>query len=150
MKKSIITLGILALTIMNVNATEVNTNFTKKSSISENVITRDQIKEIYDWSVKTNNGSYSGTATSITEAQKMIALSTVGEIILSKQIECFYQLENEVYSQNARLFFWEVATSMGKEKGFSSSESQAKKMIELVSTGEVVSFKIIETGDFKQ
>lgn len=147
MRKSIFTIAILALSFVNVNATEVTT--TSNNLEITTSISRENIVEIYDWSVKTVTGNYAGTANSLDEAQKMILLVSAGEIILDKKIETFFQLKNEVLNSNLRLFFWEVETSNGKAKGYSSSESQAKKMIELVSTGDILNFKIVVKADFK-
>jgi hypothetical protein len=148
MKKSIVTLAIVALTFSTINATEVTP--TSNTIETAATLTRDQIKEVYDWNVKTNQGNYSGTSNSLEEAQKMIELVAVGEIILDRKIESFFQVKEEFTSNKLRLFFWEVETSTGKAKGFSNSESQAKKMIELVSTGDILSFKIIQSADFEK
>jgi hypothetical protein len=147
MKKSIFTIAILALSFVNVNASEVKT--TSNNLETTTSISRDNIIEVYDWSVKTTNGSYSGTSNSLDEAEKMIQLVTVGEIILDKKIESFYQLKNEVSNANLRLYFWEVETTSGKAKGFSSSESQAMKMIQLVSTGDILNYKIVIEAEYK-
>ena len=147
MKKSIITLAIVALTFANINATEVTTT---SNTIEATTLTRDQITEVYDWNVKTNQGNYSGTANSLEEAQKMIELVTVGEFILDRKIESYYQVKNEVASNTQRLYFWEVTTNSGTAKGFSNSESQAKRMIELVSTGAILNFKIVQSADFQK
>ncbi|WP_298118437.1 hypothetical protein [Flavobacterium sp.] len=157
MKKSILTLAIVALTFSNINATEVTTTSnTIDPSLSElakqttATLSRDQIKEVYDWNVKTTQGNYSGTAISLEEAQKMIELVTVGEVVLDKKIESFFQVKEEVASNKLRLFFWEVTTNNGTAKGFSNSESQAKRMIELVSTGDILNYKIIQSTDFEK
>ncbi len=147
MKKSIITLAIVALTFANINATEVTTT---SNTIEATTLTRDQITEVYDWNVKTNQGNYSGTANSLEEAQKMIELVTVGEVVLDRKIESYYQVKNEVASNTQRLYFWEVTTNSGTAKGFSNSESQAKRMIELVSTGAILNFKIVQSADFQK
>ena len=154
MKKSIITLAIVALTFTNINATEVTTTSnTIDPSLSEQAkqtttLTRDQITEVYDWNVKTNSGNYSGTANSLEEAQKMIELVTVGELVLDRKIESYYQVKADVASSTQRLYFWEVTTNSGSAKGFSNSEFQAKKMIELVSTGDILTYKIVQSADF--
>ena len=145
MKKSIITLAIVALTFTNINATEVTTT---SNTIETTTLTRDQITEVYDWNVKTNSGNYSGTANSLEEAQKMIELVTVGEFILDRKIESYYQVKADVTSSTQRLYFWEVTTNSGSAKGFSNSEFQAKKMIELVSTGDILTYKIVQSADF--
>lgn len=145
MKKSIFTIAILALTFLNANATEIK----QVTNNPTTTISRENIIEIYDWNVRTNIGNYSGTSTSEKEARKMIELVTVGEIILDRKIETFYVLASEISSPSLRLFFWEVETSNGKAKGFSSSESQARKMIQLIGVGDITSFKILIEAEFK-
>ncbi len=103
---------------------------------------------MYDWSVKTEQGKYSGTSSSLTEAQKTIALSTVNEVIVEKKIESYYQPKSEIASNKTRLYFWEVTTNYGKAKGFSDSENQAKKMIQLIAKGDILNSKIILSANF--
>lgn len=145
MRKSIFTIAILALSFLNANATEIK----QVTNNPTTTISRENIVEIYDWNVRTNIGNYSGTSTSEKEARKMIELVTVGEIILDRKIETFYVLASEISSPSLRLFFWEVETSNGKAKGFSSSESQARKMIQLIGVGDITSFKILIEAEFK-
>ena len=148
MKKVITTLAIIAVSFSNSYATEVQ--FTSNTIETTSTLTREQITEVFDWNVTTNQGNYSGTANSLEEAQKMIAIVSTGEIILSKKVESFYQEKATLASNTLRLFFWEVTTDSGTAKGFSSSESQAKKMIELVSTGAILNYKIIQSADFEK
>ncbi|MEC4004093.1 hypothetical protein OX283_005460 [Flavobacterium sp. SUN052] len=158
MKRSILTLAIVALSFSNINAKEVTTtsniidpSFSELAKQTTATLTRDQIKEVYDWNVKTTHGNYSGTANSLEEAQRMIELVTVGEVVLDRKIESFFQVKEAVVaSDKVRLYFWEVTTNTGSAKGFSSSESQAKRMIELVSTGDILSYKIIQSTDIKK
>jgi hypothetical protein len=145
MKKSILTLAIVAFSFSNINAKEVTTT---SNTIETTTLTRDQIKEVYDWNVKTNQGNYSGTANSLEEANRMIALSSVGEVILDRKIESYFEVKETIASNKTRVYFWEVTTNSGTAKGFSSSESQAKRMIELVSTGAILNYKIIQSADF--
>ncbi len=147
MKTRIVTLAIVALSFGTINATEVTTT---SNTIEATTLTRDQITEVYDWVVKTNSGNYSGTANSLEEAQKMMELVTVGEVILDRKIESYYQVKQDITSNTQRLYFWEVTTNSGSAKGFSNSESQAKKMIELVSTGAILNFKIVQSADFEK
>ena len=147
MRKLIFTIGLFALPLFNVNAKEVTT--TSNNLEITTSFSRENIIKIYDWSVKTATRTYAGTSNSLEDAQKMIQLVSAGEVILDKKIETFYQLKNEVSNSNLRLFFWEVETSNGKAKGFSSSESQAQKMIELVSTGDILNFKIVIAAEYK-
>jgi len=147
MKKSIVTLGILALTICNGNAKEVRTTsntILNTTSITSEGMNRNMIVEVFDWNVITEKGNYSGTSLSLETAKRMIALVSQDEIILSKTVESYYQLASELAERNNRKFVWEVETLNGRAKGFASSEFKAKQMIALVSTGTIVSYKIIE------
>lgn len=148
MKTTILTLAIVALSFSNINAKEVTS--TSNTIETTSTLTRDQITEVYDWNVRTNQGNYSGTANSLEEAKRMIELSSVGEIVLDRKIESFFQVKETVSSNTVRLYFWEVTTNSGTAKGFSSSESQAKRMIELVSTGDILKYKIIQSADFEK
>lgn len=146
MKKSILTLAMIALSI-GVNATEVKTTARTENATE---ITKDRIVVVYDWSVKTDQGNYSGTALSLEKAEKRIAMAAAGEIILDKKIESYYQLAEEVSSPTLRLYFWEVETTNGTAKGFSSSENHALKMIQLVSTNDILTYKIIRSAEFER
>jgi len=144
MKNSILTLAMIALSI-SANATEVKTVVGKENATE---ITADRIVVVYDWSVKTDQGSYSGTAQSLEKAESRIAMAAAGEIILDKKIESFYQLAEEVSNPTLRLYFWEVETVNGTAKGFSSSENHALKMIQLISTNDILTYKIIRSAEF--
>jgi hypothetical protein len=143
MKKSILTLAIFALSFTNntAKATTTNSNLFETTT----ALSRDQITEVYDWSVKTTQRNYSGTANSLEEANKIIALVTLNEVILDKKIESFYQVKNQEDANNKRLYFWEAQTDFGYAKGFSNSENQAKKMIDLIGKGDVLNYKIIQS-----
>ena len=148
MKTTILTLAIVTLSFSNINATEVTS--TSNTIETTSTLTRDQITEVYDWNVRTNQGNYSGTAKSLEEAKRMIELSSIGEIVLDRKIESFFQVKETVSSNTVRLYFWEVTTNSGTAKGFSNSESQAKRMIELVSTGAILNYRIIQSADFEK
>ncbi len=147
MKTTFLTLAIVALSFSNSNAATVTTS---SNTIETTTLTRDQITEVYDWTVKTNQSNYSGTAKSLSEAKKMIELVAIGEVILDRKIESFFQVREDISADKVRLYFWEVTTNSGTAKGFSDSEGQAKKMIELVSTGAILNFKIIQSAEFKK
>lgn len=146
MKKSILTLAIFALSFTN-NTAKATTN-ANLFETTTTPLSRDQITEVYDWSVKTTQRTYSGTANSLEEATKMIALATLDEVILDKKIESFYQLKTLDNVTNKRLYFWEAQTDTGYAKGFSNSENQAKKMIALVGKGELINYRIIQSIEY--
>ena len=148
MKTTFLTFAIVALSFSNSNAATVTTS--SNTIETSTTLTRDQITEVFDWTVKTNQGNYSGTAKSLSEAKKMIELVAIGEVILDRKIESFFQVREDLSADKVRLYFWEVTTNSGTAKGFSDSEGQAKKMIELVSTGAILNFKIIQSAEFKK
>lgn len=115
MKKSILTLAIVAFSFSNINAKGVTTT---SNTIETTTLTRDQIKEVYDWNVKTNQGNYSGTANSLEEANRMIELSSIGEVILDRKIESYFEVKETIASNKTRVYFWEVTTNSGTAKGF--------------------------------
>lgn len=146
MKKSIVTLAMVAFSL-SANATEVKTAVRAENATE---ITKDKIIIVYDWSVKTDQRNYSGTALSLEKAEDRIAMAAMGEIILDKKIESYYQSAGDIASPTLRLYFWEAETTNGTAKGFSSSEDHALKMIQLVSTSEILTYKIIRSAEFER
>ncbi|MEP1487789.1 MAG: hypothetical protein ABJK28_05135 [Algibacter sp.] len=136
MKNSILIIGTVVLSILNMNATNEKT--TIKTSIEVVDITKNQIAQIFDWEVITNKGAYSGTALSLEQANKMIALSSHREIIKDKKITSYLMLKSEVSNNANRNYFWEVKTVSGFAKGYASTEAYAHKMIQLVASNDAV------------
>ncbi|MGY0393570.1 hypothetical protein ACW5R3_13570 [Bizionia sp. KMM 8389] len=141
MKHSILIIASVVFTFFNTNAT----NETPVLNISNGteIITKDEIVKIYDWSVKTNKGHYSGTSLTLKHANHMISLVSRNEVVLEKKIEHFYRLNNDIKNNRDRRYFWEVKSSKGYAKGYSSSEEDAQKMISLVASGDLITSKII-------
>ena len=139
MKKSILIIATVALSILNVNAT----NETKALNPSTEVVTltKDNIAQVFDWKVETDKGIYSGTSLTLESAKEMIALSSSGEIVLGSEIQSYLVLKSEVNTQ--RNYFWEVETATGSAKGYASSEDYANKMIALVASGDAIVSKLI-------
>lgn len=139
MKKSILIIATVALSIINVNAT--NEKKTLYTSNEVATISRDNIAQVFDWKVETDKGIYSGTSLTLESAKQMIALSSSGEIVLGSEIQSYLVLKSEVNAQ--RNYFWEVETATGSAKGYASSEDYANRMIQLVASGDAVISKII-------
>lgn len=139
MKKSILIIATVALSILNVNATNEKTTLNTSSEVVE--ITKNNIAQVFDWNVETNKGKYSGTSLSLENAKKMIALSSSGEIVLTKKIQSYLVLKSEVNAK--RNYFWEVETDSGHAKGYASSLDYANKMIQLVASSDAIISKII-------
>ncbi|MFI1771108.1 hypothetical protein [Thalassobellus citreus] len=139
MKKSILIIATVALSILNVNATNEKTTRNTSTEVVE--ITKNNIAQVFDWNVETNKGKYSGTSLSLENAKKMIALSSSGEIVFAKKIQSYLVLKSEVNAK--RNYFWEVETASGHAKGYASSKDYANKMIQLVASGDAVISKII-------
>lgn len=136
MKNSILIIGTVVLSILNMNATNEKTTINTSIEVVE--ITKNHIAQVFDWEVKTNKGVYAGTALSLESANRMIALSSSGEIIKDKKITSYLMLKSEVNNNANRNYFWEVKTTSGFAKGYSSTEAYAHKMIQLVASGDAV------------
>lgn len=139
MKKSILIIATVAFSLLNINATTEKLDL--NTSTEAVTITKEHIAQIFDWKVETNKGLYSGTSLTMEEANKMIALSSSGEIILGTEIQSYLVLNTEMNTD--RNYFWEVETKTGFAKGYASSENYANKMIALVASGDVVISKMI-------
>lgn len=146
MRHSILIISTVVLSVLNLNATNVkaNTEANVKTELTENNITK-----IYEWSVKTLSGKSAGTSATLEEAKEMIALFSRNEAILEKKITSYYMLKAEVRNTNNRVYYWEVTSTNGSAKGFSSSERDAKDMIALVAKGEIITYKIITSENRK-
>ncbi|GAA4939199.1 hypothetical protein GCM10023314_09850 [Algibacter agarivorans] len=141
MRKSILIIGTVVLSIINVNATNEKTTLSTSIEVVE--ITKNHIAQVFDWEVKTNKGTYAGTSLSLESAKRMITLSSSGEIVKDKKITSYLMLKSEANSNAKRNYFWEVKTASGMAKGYSSSEAYAHKMIELVASGDAIAEKMI-------
>jgi len=141
MKKSILIIATVALSILNINAANEKRPLNTSTEVVE--ITKNNIAQVFEWNVETTKGTYSGTSLSFESAKKMIALSSSGEVVIGTEIMSFFVLKSEI-NNTKRNYFWEVETVSGRAKGYSSTEAYANKMIQLVASGDaIVSKKII-------
>ena len=142
MKKAILIIATVAATFLNANAT---TNKTFNTANARVEISNETVVQIFDWSVKTVNGAYSGTSLSLFDAKRMINLSAQGENITDMKIESYYILKSQLNKKESRLYYWEVESTNCTAQGFSTSENTAELMIKLVAKGDIISFKIIKS-----
>ena len=147
MKKSILIIATVVLGFINANATNLKTNL-NTTTVSVD-ITKDEIIEVFDWSVKTTTGDFSGTASTLFDAKKRANIVGQGAIVLEQKITSYFVLKSELNVKSSRIYFWEVKSEKGYAKGFSSDEFSAKKMIALVAKGDVISYRIIASGNKK-
>ena len=147
MKKSILIIATVVLGFINANATNLKTNL-NTTTVSVD-ITKDEIIEVFDWSVKTTTGDFSGTASTLFDAKKRANIVGQGAIVLEQKITSYFVLRSELNVKSSRIYFWEVKSEKGYAKGFSSDEFSAKKMIALVAKGDVISYRIIASGNKK-
>ena len=147
MKKSILIIATVVLGFINANATNLKTNL-NTTTVSVD-ITKDEIIEVFDWSVKTTTGDFSGTASTLFDAKKRANIVGQGAIVLEQKITSYFVLRSELNVKSSRIYFWEVKSEKGYAKGFSSYEFSAKKMIALVAKGDVISYRIIASGNKK-
>ena len=142
MKNSILIIATVVLSFLNLNATTLKTNPNTATSVD---ITKDEIVQIFDWTVKTTTGEFAGTASTLFDAKRRANMVGQGVIVLEQKITNYYMLRSEMQSKTNRVYFWEVKSKNGYAKGFSSYEFSAKKMMHLVAKGEIVSYRIIES-----
>ena len=126
MRNSILIIATVVLGLLNANATTLNTDPNTKNSVT---ITADHLVQVYDWTVKTTNGTFEGTASTLFEAKKRANIVGQNEVVLERQIVNYYVLKSEMNNKQNRIYFWEVKSEKGYAKGFSSSEFNAKKMM---------------------
>jgi hypothetical protein len=143
MKHSILIIAAVVFSFLNVNATNLKTTLNTETSVE---ITKDKIIEVFDWSVKTTTGEFSGTATTLFDAKRRANLVGQNAIVIEQKITTYYVLKHEMQSKANRVYFWEVKSEKGYAKGFSSTEFAAKKMIALVVTGDILSYRIIKSN----
>lgn len=144
MKNSILIIVTALLSFSQMNALNENTNLSRFTNDSK--IPVDHLIQIFEWNVKTNHTFYSGTSSSAIDASEMIALVSTGEVILEKTIQSYYLLESD-FNQNAhRIYLWEVTSTLGHAQGYSTSENAARRMIDLVARGDIITSKIIKSG----
>jgi len=147
MKKSILIIAALFFgLVVTANATSLNTTPTISNATG---IVKADIVEIFNWSVKTTVGNFSGTESTLASAERRVQLASEGLIVLEHIITSYYVLRNEQNKPESRMYFWEVQSENGRAKGFSTSEASANKMINLVSSGDVVYYRIIASSKIK-
>lgn len=143
MKKSILIIATALLSFLQINASNdytANRESNKKAN---------PLVQLFEWQVKTNHGQYSGTSASAMHASNMIVLASTGEVILEKKIESYYMLESDFNVNAKRVYLWEVTSTNGHAQGYSTSENAARKMIDLVASGDIITSKIIKSGLIK-
>ncbi|WP_028282366.1 hypothetical protein [Olleya marilimosa] len=148
MKKLIFTLAIITSTIFSVNAAELDLLDTQLFNNNTTIINKDPEKKkvvktkIYQWTVKTSTGVFTGTADNLEAANNQIASLTQSSTILQKEISSIY-LNNA--KNTDRIYTWGVVTDRGFATGVATSLDQANKMVKLMGNTEVAKSKIIES-----
>jgi len=145
-KNSILIIATVVFSFLNVNATNLKTDPNTKTSVE---ITTDDLVEVFDWTVKTTTGEFSGTTTSLFEAKRRANIVGQEAVVLEQTITNYFVLRSEMNTNKNRVYFWEVKSEKGYAKGFSKEEFDAKRMINIVAKGDVVSYRIIASKDLK-
>lgn len=144
MKKSVLIIATALLSFLPINAS--NDNSILNISTKDPNITKNQLVQIFEWHVKTNHGQYSGTSNNAIHASSMIVLVSTGDVIIEKKIESYYMLESDFSLNAKRVYLWEVISTKGHAQGYSTSENAARRMIDLVASGDIITSKIIKSG----
>lgn len=146
MKRTILIIATVIFGILHANATTVTTNPNNETIVT---MTKDDLIKVYDWYVKTTTGEFRGTSKTLFDAKKRANLVSQNEVVLEQKISNYFILKSELNKKESRLYFWEVKSEKGEAKGFSTSEVSAKKMIQLVAKGDIISYKIIASKTLK-
>jgi len=141
MKNSILIIATVVFSFLNVNATNLEMTLNTKTNLE---IIKDEIVEVFDWTVKTTTGDFSGTAKTLFDAKRRANMVGQGAVVLEQKINNYFILKSEMQSKSNRMYFWEVKSKRGYAKGFSTNEFLAKKMMHIVAKGDIVSYRIIE------
>ncbi|AXO80909.1 hypothetical protein DZC78_11105 [Olleya aquimaris] len=99
-------------------------------------------QQVYQWTVKTTSGVFTGTADNLSEANQQIAMVTKSSQIIEKKISNI-NLSNA--KGRERIYTWGVVTDRGYATGVSKTLNQAKQMVKLMGNLEVPKSKIIES-----
>lgn len=145
MKRTLLIFATVVLGFTSLNAATENQTLTNEATLD---ITTDNIIDVYDWKVITNNGESSGTSLNLHDAKRMIAMFSNGEAILEQQIISYKVLQSEATDHSKRLYFWKVECNYGKSEGFASSKSDAERMIALVAKGDIITYKLITSEKY--
>ena len=145
MKKSILIIATMALATFNASAKTEKENYTVAIETVE--MNKNDLVQLFDWSVKSKSGIVSGTSTSLKKAEEMVKLMSTTELASEQKIESYYVLRSEMNKK--RLYAWEVKSTNGYAMGYSYSEASAEKMIALVASGDVISSKIVTSSKLK-
>lgn len=150
MKTAIITLGLIASSILSANAAELDLldqQLLTDTSITLPISTpiepeNDAETQIYQWSVKTTTGVFTGTADNLKDANKQIAMVSKTATILQKDIT---SINLSKATSTEQVYTWGVVTDRGYATGVATSADQAEKMVKLMGNTEVPKSKIIES-----
>lgn len=140
MKKTIFTLGLIASSLF-VNAAELDIldNHLLDNNNPKVVEAKTQV---YQWTVKTTSGVFTGTADTFEEANKQIETLSKNTTIIEKDVTGIV-LKNEKNPE--RVYTWGVVTDRGYATGIATSLDQAQKMVKLMGNAEVPKANIIES-----
>ncbi|WGD35632.1 hypothetical protein [Olleya sp. YS] len=141
MKKSIFTLGLIASSIFFANAAELDLldNQLLDSNNPKVVVAKTQV---YQWTVRTTSGVFTGTSDTFEEANNNIETLSKNSTILEKDVTGIV-LKNEKNPE--RVYTWGIATDRGYATGVATSLEQAQKMVKLMGNVEVAKSNIIES-----
>ncbi|RAJ18025.1 hypothetical protein [Olleya aquimaris] len=140
MKKTIFTLGLIASSLF-VNAAELDLldNYLLDNNNPKVVEAKTQV---YQWTIKTTSGVFTGTADTFEEANKQIETLGKNTTIIEKDVTGIV-LKNEKNPE--RVYTWGVVTDRGYATGIATSLDQAQKMVKLMGNSEVPKANIIES-----
>jgi hypothetical protein len=133
MKKSILVSGLVAGSMVYAHSETRNENHSK---------TDKKISEVFEWIVETDKGIFTGTCLSINDVNNEIKLATNNADLLKKNITPVSLISNNTED---KFYTWSVTTHTGHASGVSTNIEEAKRIINVFNTNEVVESNIIES-----
>lgn len=137
----------LGLAVLGTTFAFANSKFSIEDKIDKTNKTEKSVDDIaYVWEVKTSKNTITGTSKTYLEAKQKIKMLTKNYTVMYKRITPVYVNT----SKASKVYIWEVKTNQGYARGIASTEKEANKSIKLMSTGSVLSSKIVESYSVKK
>jgi hypothetical protein len=134
MKKSILTTGLIASSILYTNSIVANseTNDGLEVFLENNHVNIETI-QVYQWIIETEHGIFTGTSISIKDVNEEIHMLTDNTKILKKNIVPITSISDSLES---KIYTWTVATNNEYPSGQLTNQEEEKRKIRVFETIE--------------
>lgn len=139
MKKSILIIATVALSMLNVNATMKTKHLTLQLKLQ--LFQKITSPKFLSGKLKPQKGRLSSVLHYHLSAKEMMKLSSSGEVVTGTQITSYFRIKKR--NEHQQKLLREVEIRNWSAKGYASTEDYANKMIALVASGDAIVSKII-------